>query len=284
MLCLYNPTELACMQLDVTYRCNIYICIHYVYRLLVLCLYSSHVSFCLTWLYANMFGESINELNWIELKLAHNSSTNTLEISLTSCVLCISAFISSRTLLILDRTTTSIFTRTNFSKYVPWVLIDWLFTVLRPTQYWRIFHLYGDVTITGEGLKIFGLCSTLRAFEQGKIFIVPHLLWQGTSVFPVSSKGPPYSVTFYDTQGGVEDSILIRILTGPHSVASSDTRGCGGPILTLIFTGGPGCETDRTCFTCKSGHFGTNTELIVPGLNVNRISWLVTDAKDFMVM
>ena len=40
----------------------------------------------------------------------------------------------------------------------------------------RIFHLYGNVTITGEGLQNLGLCSALRAFEQGGIFIVPHLL------------------------------------------------------------------------------------------------------------
>jgi hypothetical protein len=39
----------------------------------------------------------------------------------------------------------------------------------------RIFHLYGDVTIAGEGLQNLGLCSALRAFEQGGIFIVPHL-------------------------------------------------------------------------------------------------------------
>jgi hypothetical protein len=38
------------------------------------------------------------------------------------------------------------------------------------------FHLYGDVTITGEGLQNLGLCSALRAFEQGGISIVPHLL------------------------------------------------------------------------------------------------------------
>jgi hypothetical protein len=55
----------------------------------------------------------------------------------------------------------------------------------------RIFHWYGDVTIAGEGLQNLGLCSALRAFEQGWIFIVPHLLWHGTSVFPVSSEGPP---------------------------------------------------------------------------------------------
>jgi hypothetical protein len=35
---------------------------------------------------------------------------------------------------------------------------------------------YGDVTIAGEGLQNLGLCSALRAFEQGGIFIVPHLL------------------------------------------------------------------------------------------------------------
>jgi hypothetical protein len=40
----------------------------------------------------------------------------------------------------------------------------------------RIFHFYGDVTITGEGLQNLGLCSALRAFVQGGIFIVPHLL------------------------------------------------------------------------------------------------------------
>jgi hypothetical protein len=36
--------------------------------------------------------------------------------------------------------------------------------------------IYGDVTIAGEGLQNLGLCSALRAFEQGGIFIVPHLL------------------------------------------------------------------------------------------------------------
>jgi hypothetical protein len=40
----------------------------------------------------------------------------------------------------------------------------------------RIFPLYGDVTIAGEGLQNLGLCSAIRAFEQGRIFIVPHLL------------------------------------------------------------------------------------------------------------
>jgi hypothetical protein len=33
-----------------------------------------------------------------------------------------------------------------------------------------------SLTIAGEGLQNLGLCSALRAFEQGGIFIVPHLL------------------------------------------------------------------------------------------------------------
>jgi hypothetical protein len=36
--------------------------------------------------------------------------------------------------------------------------------------------IYGDITIAGKGLQNFGLCLALRAFEQGGIFIVPHLL------------------------------------------------------------------------------------------------------------
>jgi hypothetical protein len=32
--------------------------------------------------------------------------------------------------------------------------------------------MYGDVTITGEGLPNLGILSAFRAFEQGGIFIV----------------------------------------------------------------------------------------------------------------
>jgi hypothetical protein len=83
-------------------------------------------------------------------------------------------------------------------------VLDWLI-IYGFTSRSRIFHLYGDVTITGEGLQKLGLCSAFRTFEQGWIFIVPHLLWHGASVFSVSSQGPPHLVAFYDTQGGVED-------------------------------------------------------------------------------
>jgi hypothetical protein len=68
----------------------------------------------------------------------------------------------------------------------------------------RIFHVYGDVAIAGDGVQNLGLCSALRAFEQWGIFIVPHLLWHGTSVFSVSSEG----VASYNTRGDVEDIFL----------------------------------------------------------------------------
>jgi hypothetical protein len=81
----------------------------------------------------------------------------------------------------------------------------WLIDYLCFTSCSRIFHLYGDVTIAGEVLQNLSLCSALRAFEQGGVFIVSHLLWHGTSVFPVSSERPPQSVAFYDTHGDAED-------------------------------------------------------------------------------
>jgi hypothetical protein len=98
----------------------------------------------------------------------------------------------------------------------------------------RVFHIYGDVTITGEGLQNLSLCSALRAFEQGEMFIVPHLLWHGASVCSVSSEGPPHSVSSYDTQG------MWRIYSNPDPHGSPISRflrhkrGCGEPILTPI--------------------------------------------------
>ena len=47
---------------------------------------------------------------------------------------------------------------------------------------WRR-HSYGDVTLVIELLQIWVLWPTPTAFEQGGIFIVPHLLWHGASVF-----------------------------------------------------------------------------------------------------
>jgi hypothetical protein len=61
-----------------------------------------------------------------------------------------------------------------------------LIIVLRPPQeflfvcfvYSRLsnFSYPAAVTITGDWAANLGICSTLGAFEQGGIFIVPHLL------------------------------------------------------------------------------------------------------------
>ena len=72
--------------------------------------------------------------------------------------------------------------------------------------------------MTGEGLQNLGLCSALRAFEQGGIFIVPHL-----RATPAVAWGPVFSC-------------LIR-RTAPFSRLLRQTRGCGGSILTRILTG-----------------------------------------------
>jgi hypothetical protein len=78
---------------------------------------------------------------------------------------------------------------------------------------WRIYFnpdphgdsRYGDVNIADEELQNSGLCSALRAFKQGGIFIVAHLPSHRALVLLVSSEGPPHSVAFYDTQKDAED-------------------------------------------------------------------------------
>jgi hypothetical protein len=74
-----------------------------------------------------------------------------------------------------------------------------------------------DVTKTSEGLQNVGLCSALRVFEKWGIFIVPHLLWHGTSVFQFSSEGPPHLVFLLRHARGWLGPIFIRILRGQLS-------------------------------------------------------------------
>jgi hypothetical protein len=101
----------------------------------------------------------------------------------------------------------------------------WLFVVYCFTSCSRIFHLYGDVTITGDRLQNLGLCSALWAFEQAGIFIVPHLLRHGTSVSPVSSEGPPHSVASYDTQGDVKNLFLPGFSRVPYQSPLTTHKG-----------------------------------------------------------
>jgi hypothetical protein len=55
----------------------------------------------------------------------------------------------------------------------------------------RIFHSYGDVTIAGERLQNFGTCSAFSAFEQGRIFILPHLQRYASRFFQSPPKDSP---------------------------------------------------------------------------------------------
>jgi hypothetical protein len=57
--------------------------------------------------------------------------------------------------------------------------------------------LYGDVTTSGKGLHNLDICWTLRAFEQGVVFILPRLLLHGASIF---LKDHPIYI-MYGTQG-----------------------------------------------------------------------------------
>jgi hypothetical protein len=49
-----------------------------------------------------------------------------------------------------------------------------IITVLRPAE--ELFTYVETPPLPVKGCKNYGLCSALKAFEQGGIFIVPHLL------------------------------------------------------------------------------------------------------------
>jgi hypothetical protein len=78
----------------------------------------------------------------------------------------------------------------------------------------RIFHLYGNVTITGEGLHNLGLCSPVMALEQGRIF---------------------FGATPAVTQDFGFSGLIRR--TAPFSRLLRLTKGYGGSFLTWIITG-----------------------------------------------
>jgi hypothetical protein len=63
-----------------------------------------------------------------------------------------------------------------------------MFVCLWPHE--QFFSYLVTVTIAGDRAANLSLCSALRAFEQGGIIIVPHLLRHGTSVYTVSSERP----------------------------------------------------------------------------------------------
>jgi hypothetical protein len=93
-------------------------------------------------------------------------------------------------------------------------LIDWLIILLRPAQ--EFFHLYGDITTTGEGLQNFGLCTELRAFEQGGIFMTCHTCCDtGPRFFPSHPKDCPIQSPLMTHRG------MWRIYSYPDPHGSS---------------------------------------------------------------
>jgi hypothetical protein len=72
-------------------------------------------------------------------------------------------------------------------------MIDWLFTVPRPAE-----EFFTDMETSPLQAKRWKIYAFARS--SGPLFIVPHLLWHGASVFRVSSKGPPHLVASYNTQ------------------------------------------------------------------------------------
>jgi hypothetical protein len=98
----------------------------------------------------------------------------------------------------------------------------------------RIFHLYGDVTIAGEGLQNLGLCSALRAFEQGGIFIVTHLCDTGPRFFGLIRRNAPFSHLLRHMRG-CGGSILTRILMSKiKSMINTFSHGCNSLCLTHV--------------------------------------------------
>jgi hypothetical protein len=72
------------------------------------------------------------------------------------------------------------------------------------------FNYLAAVTITGDRAANFGQYSALRAFEQGRIFILPHLLRHGTLVYTVSSERPATTVGFEPPTQGSSDHCARR--------------------------------------------------------------------------
>ena len=63
-----------------------------------------------------------------------------------------------------------------------------------------------------------GLCMAPTSFEEGGIFIVPHLMLHGTSVFAASSPLPLYSRLVRQARGGGGGGLRTYSNLDPHGV------------------------------------------------------------------
>jgi hypothetical protein len=109
-----------------------------------------------------------------------------------------------------------------------------LFICFKPHE--QFFSYLAAVTITGDRAANLDLCLALRAFEQGGVFIVPHPLRHGASVYTVSSERPaPTSHSGIRTpdartiralttapRGQPENKWILRFLQYAHLLVSSN--------------------------------------------------------------
>jgi hypothetical protein len=125
--------------------------------------------------------------------------------------------------------------------FIPFVrLVDWLVIVLRPALSicsFPIFQLYGDITITSEGLQNLGYArfsgplsregslSCHICCDTGPRFFRSHLKDRPIQP-PLSTHKGIWRIYSHQDPHGYHFSRLLR-----------HTRGCGGPILFRILTG-----------------------------------------------
>jgi hypothetical protein len=147
------------------------------------------------------------------------------------------------------------------AKLVNWVLIDWLFMVLHTcmSHLWlENFHAYWDVTIDSEGLQNLGLCSTLTAFKQRGIFIVPQLLLHWASFFRFHPKDRPIQSPPPTRKGMFKTYSNLDPHMSPFSclLPSYDKQGAKGDAEDLFLRGSILTQT-------LIGHLGFKTTLFL---------------------
>ena len=84
-----------------------------------------------------------------------------------------------------------------------------LFVCLQPPEHF-FFSYPAAVTITGDWAANLGLCSALRAFEQGGIFIVPHLHRHGIWGFSGLLRKTGTHVPQWDSNSRLEDHQILE--------------------------------------------------------------------------
>jgi hypothetical protein len=111
-----------------------------------------------------------------------------------------------------------------------YMLIEWLIIYCFTSRSRIWFHLYGDITIAGEGLQNLELFSALWAGRD--LCHATHAVTWGLCFSGLIQRTAPFSRLLQHMGGCGGCNISNPDPQGPHSVSFYDTqlRGCGGPI------------------------------------------------------